>query len=312
VLLFVLVILEVSDTCIICAAPRSGTTLLGTAVSSAFDVGYPGEIFLEAEADSIALNDDRAVGPENFFRFRSEAIARNPRLLSPERNLRSELFDLYLDYLHQVLSNQRLLLDIKYTSWHHFNGFWRLPTDPPGLFDLARERNIEIVHVVRRNVFAQYCSLAAAMQTGVWEKEIWKPDGPKIKLRINLDACHRWMVSVSDAQRLFEKWLVGFSVQTLVYEDLLLNGERFSPEVIDVFTRIFGRAPSQKLPVVYKKILPALRDVVEDTEAVIEYFEGTEFGAFVKESLDIVPVRSIQPSLPVAEKGVVQGHGVAD
>jgi len=36
-----------SDFCILCAAPRSGTTLLGEAVADAYDAGYPEEIFFE-------------------------------------------------------------------------------------------------------------------------------------------------------------------------------------------------------------------------------------------------------------------------
>lgn len=271
---------RMSDLCIICAAPRSGTTLLGEAVTTAYDAGYPGEIFLDK---GIEDNDDPDEG--NFFRFRAQAIAQQPELLSPKISARRELLDLYLDNIRTLYPNDKLLLDVKYTSWHHLDGFWRFPTESPGLIELVRERGIPVVHLIRRNLFALYCSLKVAMQSGCWHRKLCEPEAPAPTLRIDLEGCHRWMASMASIQNTFAQWLCGIPVHTLTYEHLVQDG-RFVPEVSEVFTKIFQQPPLRELSIAHAKLLPPLCHVVENPEAVVEYFDGTEFGIFVKPALE--------------------------
>jgi hypothetical protein len=159
----------VAEFCVICAAPRSGTTLLAEALERAYDLASPSEVFHEAHANPTVelANVRHAVQRSNFFRFRTNCIRERPELLSPDYAARQELFDTYLDHLRKVFEKDRFLIDVKYNSWHHLDGFWRFPTDPPGLIRLLRERKITVVHLVRENLFALYCSLRMAELTDV-------------------------------------------------------------------------------------------------------------------------------------------------
>src|SRR5690349_14961359 len=153
-----------SEFCIICAAPRSGTTFLGDAVTTAYEAAWPEEIFHEFHAGP-GLDYRVAEDPQeraNFFSFRAEAASQRPEFMYPDRASRERLFDAYLDNLRTLFpGSDRFLLDIKYNSWHHLDGFWRMPVDPPGLIDLLQAKDIPVVHLVR-NCFAQYCSFRIA------------------------------------------------------------------------------------------------------------------------------------------------------
>jgi LPS sulfotransferase NodH len=276
----------VAEFCIICAAPRSGTTFLGDAVWSAYDAAWPEEIFHEINAkpgvDFRNAEDWEQRG--NFFTFRADAIRHRPELIYPDIRARRALFNLYLDNLRAVFPNDRFLIDIKYNSWHHLDGFWRSPTDPPGLIELVSEKNIPVVHLIRRNLFALYCSLRLAVMSDLWSKKLGDPAETRT-LKVDLEDCRRWMTEMASTQKLFAKWLQGHPGHTLTYESLMDNG-RFAEGVSEVFTNIFGRRPLHELTTTYTKILPPLYSIIENAQAVVNHFAGTEFEMFVKTSLE--------------------------
>jgi hypothetical protein len=65
-----------------------------------------------------------------------------------------------------------------------------------------------------------------------------------------------------------------------------LDNGRFAEGVSEVFTDIFGRRPLHELTTTYTKILPPLYSIVENAQAVLNHFAGTEFEMFVKTSLE--------------------------
>lgn len=297
----------VAEFCIICAAARSGTTFLGEAVARAYGVAWPQEIFHETHAppgtDFRKAYDSSQRA--NFFSFRAEAIRERPELIYPDVHSRRVLWDLYLDYLRSTFAEERFLIDVKYTSWHHLDGFWRSPKDAPGLLELVREKGIAVVHLLRRNLFALYCSQRLAERDGIWWKKhreglvraggvaveggaydeiTEKPTGgAKRTLRVDLTDCSNWMAKTASEQQQFTEWL-GRPLHTLVYEELM-DGEGFSSRVNDVFTDVFGRRPMHELKTSHLKIVPPLQQVIKNAQAVLDHFEGTEFEGFVKTSL---------------------------
>lgn len=273
-----------TEFCIVCAAPRSGTTFLSDAVSAAYDTAWPSEIFHNVSKpgpDFRIAEDWDQLG--NYFHFRAEALLKRPDLIYPDHTNCRVLFDLYLDHLRELFGKPQLLIDVKYNSWHHFDSFWRFPWDSPYLMHLVRERQIPVVHLVRRNLFSLYCSLRMAEMSTVWHREAGQPENSRM-LTVDVKDCHRWMTQMAGTQQLFANWLSGHRVYNLTYENLLENG-RFSKEVTDVFARVFGRSPIRELATTYRKVLPPLHGVVQNAPAVLEHFAGTEFDAFVQESL---------------------------
>jgi LPS sulfotransferase NodH len=270
--------------CILCAAPRSGTMALAEAVATAYQVASPPEIFfnIDPEVGLEALHQD----PEdrgNFFLFRSRAAASRPELLFPTPAMRQTLWRLYLDHLADAYSNDGVLMDIKYNSWHHLDGYWRFPTEPPGLVQIVRESRIPVVHLVRRNLFALYCSLRRAELSNIWQKKNGDPSHPQT-LAVDLGDCLRWMTDMRNMQEQFAGWFHGHPVHTLTFETLFDQG-RFAPHVYDVFTEVFGHSPVRELSTGYTKVLPPLNRVVENADAVLDFFANTDFDDLVRGSL---------------------------
>lgn len=274
-----------SDFCILCAAPRSGTTLLGDAVKRGYQCAVPAEIFHE-DCALPALdyrNSADAQQRGNFFNFRAELIRSRPELYYPHANARRQLFELYLNNLRTLFPNERFLLDIKYTSWHHLDGFRRDPAGPPGLMELIRDRNIPVVHLIRRNLFSLYVSTRIAIASGIWERVPSEPAN-RATLTIDLDHCRLWMTNMARTQKLFSNWLSGCRVYNLTYESLT-EKDAFANAVTGVFTGIFGGPPEGEITPGYAKILPPLHYVVENAGRVRDYFAGSEFEGFVNAAL---------------------------
>lgn len=272
--------------CIICAAPRSGTTFLADAVCAAYEATNSREIFNDAfvEPGFDFRNAEDFQDRANFFMFRADAILRRPELVYQDIGARRALFDQYLDYLREISPTDRCLIDIKYSSWHHLDGYWRFQNDPPGLIELVREKNIPIVHLVRENLFALYCSLQLARLSNIWHSQVEGPS-PTKTLKVDIEACRHWMTEMAGTQSLFAEWFHGHPVHTLTYEGLLDHGH-FAKDVSDVFTNIFGTPPLRELTTTFRKVLPPLYRIVENAREVIDCFVGTPFESFVKTSLD--------------------------
>jgi hypothetical protein len=277
-----------SRICIICAAPRSGTNALGSAVAGAFRAAFIGEIFhhINAKPGANFRNSEDEGLRSSFFNFRADALQKNPGLVYPSLEARRSLFDRYIEHLQQAFQNDCLLLDVKYSSWHHLDGFWRNPLEPPGLVELIQEKAIPIVHLVRTNLFELYCSLQFAGRDGIWTIEKGEDIQPleSRTLRVDLEHCRVRMTNMAHTQRLFRGWFRDAPVQTLTYEGMLRDG-RFDSGVAEMFSRLFGRPPVHALEAVYRKILPPLKTVIVNADEVVEYFTGTDFEEFVRSSL---------------------------
>jgi len=283
--------------CIICAAPRSGTTFLADAVCTAYEATNANEIFNDAyiEPGFDFRNAEDPQDRANFFMFRADAILRRPELVYPDINTRRALFDLYLDHLRETFTTDRCLIDVKYNSWHHLDDYWRFQHESPGLIELVREKNIPIVHLVRENVFALYCSLQLARLSNIWHSRVEGSAASKT-LKVDVEDCRQWMTEMAETQSLFAEWLRGQRVQTLTYEGLLDRGH-FAKDVSDVFTNVFGIPPIHELTTTYRKVLPPLYRIVENAREVIDRFAGTPFESFVRTSLDCdTDERSESPS----------------
>jgi hypothetical protein len=96
-----------------------------------YQCAWPAEIFHE-EFARPGRDYRTSTYPQergNFFTFREEIVRSRPELLYPHLSARRRLFELYLDNLRALFPKDRFLLDIKFTSWHHLDGFWRDPSD---------------------------------------------------------------------------------------------------------------------------------------------------------------------------------------
>ena len=259
--------------------------MLGDAVSRSFQTVWPQEIFHDQHADpKFDFKTSPDIGKRlNFFNFRHDVLKGRPPLSLPSMANQSLIFDEYLEYLVHSENTPRYLLDIKYTSWHHLDSYWRVFCQRPHLLAEVMKRQIPIVHLKRSNLFALYCSQKLAAQTGVWQA---LDDQTRLGRRLTVDVsrCLRELEDIRTTQHLFERWLFGYPVRELEYETLLAAGG-FSENVEEVFKGIYGIPPFEPLSTLHRKVTPPLSEVVWNKDEVLQALQGTDFYRMAQQML---------------------------
>lgn len=264
--------------CIVLAAPRTGSTVLGQAVGEAWQADYLGEVFHdEPEEDFFKAN---------FFQFRRSLIESVPPLSVPTWKNQRSIFQRYCRYIGSISPSGASIFDVKYYSWHHLNQCFVLPHEPPTLIDFVRETSWPVVHLVRDNLFALYCSLKLSQMRGVWHKASGtEPDIEQPSLFVDVDTCRLELERLRSARRIFDGWFDGYgNIHHLTYERLF-DGDLFSREVEETFTRIFDEPPISALAPAMRKVTPPLNEVVENRAEVLLGLAGTPFHAMALEAL---------------------------
>lgn len=271
--------------CILLADARSGTSMLGDAVSRSFRVVWPGEIFHDEFANpKLDFRSSEKVGERfSFFNFRHQVFKTRPELSMPSPANQSLLLSEYLEYLRSSEPAGRYLIDVKYTSWHHLEPYWRTLHSRPYLLKEVMRLGLPLVHLKRSNLFSLYCSQQLAAKSGVWHV-FEDRSGSEHRLVINVSQCVSELDNMRLTQSMFDQWLSGYPVHQLKYENLI-GSEGFSKEVVQTFAGIFGTASVLPLSTVYRKVTPPLREVVANRDEVLSALRGTDFQAMAEEAL---------------------------
>ena len=149
---------------------RSGSTALRLILSRAKHIHCFGEVFHslcrqedidEARKAYISIYD-------SYFKFKVEACKENPELIIPFEGHQRKLFRTFIAFLRARSPKSILALDIKYSSWHHFNTVWSDPVLIPLQIKLFGEAKTCFVHLIRRDLVAQACSQYIASKSNVW------------------------------------------------------------------------------------------------------------------------------------------------
>ena len=267
--------------CVLFASARSGTTALGQAAAEAYAATWGGEVFHHGTTaphlDLAVITDP--VSRRNFFNYRHELLRRRPEMSYPSRDNQAAIFGGYLEYLGS-LGDARLLIDVKYAAVHHLNEYWTDPSGTPLLLTLMQEFELPIVHLVRRNLFALYCSLRLAEETGVWFT-----DGPRapagLSLQIRPDKCLGFLDALAQLQSQYGSKLDHCNVRRLAYEDLFAE-DRFSAEVQRVFSDIYEMAPDNPMTTASRKVTPPLHNIVTNPDEVLSALRGTPYEAMAE------------------------------
>jgi len=270
--------------CILLADARSGTTLLGDAVSRSFRVVWPGEIFHDEFANArLDFRSSEKISERfSFFNFRHEVFKTRPELSMPSPANQSLLLREYLEYLKSCEPAGRYLLDVKYASWHHLEPYWRTLQSRPHLLKEAMRLHLPLVHLKRSNLFALYCSQQLATETGVWHVYQERP-ASDVRLTLDIPRCLRELDLIRSSQRMFDHWLAGYAHE-LEYETLI-SADGFSTQVEQTFTQVYGIAPAEPLSTVHWKVTPPLRHIVVNKDDVLSALRGTDFQKMAEEVL---------------------------
>lgn len=189
---------------VICASQRSGTTAFHSVLRNN-QIYCPGEIF-HPDRD----NDDA------FFSFlKSEGNISYVDYMNDPR----AIWDRYCEFLAIQADGKDIVLDVKYNSWHQFNGPWHQPTHQPRLLTYLNPRTW-IIHIIRRSVFDQVMSGFVAQQRGKFHSSQVE-DLTSLRFSVNLQSFQKRVDLILGTRKKYEEWLAPRNrVITFYYEEM--------------------------------------------------------------------------------------------
>ncbi|MBW6396501.1 hypothetical protein KPL78_01525 [Roseomonas sp. HJA6] len=245
------------------AAERSGTHLFRSILTANRAAFAPGEV-----ANAAASGD--AESDTNFFAFCRERLLDEPRLFVPSQPHTRQLLDAYFGHFRAraaSLGRSAAVCDIKYGHVINFSGGWWDMISAPYLLEWARQSDVGIIHLVRRNVAQTCISNLYAQHTGVWRTR--NPTElavmPMQVARRRLEADIGRMTRVID---LFRGWVKPCRHCEIHYEDLL---DGLSPSWRAL--RGFLGHPLDRIASDFLKTTPAYEEIIENHGEIADLLE---------------------------------------
>jgi len=238
---------------LVCATPRSGSTLLCEALRNTGVAGRPDEYYQHRRRTGLPrrpreyFEDEGAETPEvygilgEYTRVDDELTLYDPRRFPTYRE--------YLDWTIQEATTQNGVFGAK-VMWGYFNGFvtglrWALPVAVLPTRKVLERSFPNLggwIFVSRRDKVRQAVSLWKAIQTWTWSRDT--SDGHLLKhdLRYSFDAIRHLARQLEEQDR---EWLAFFEESTIqpfrvVYEDF---ADRYEGTALDILRHLQIRIP---------------------------------------------------------------------
>ncbi len=146
------------------------------------------------------------------------------------------------------------------------------PHEYPSVRDyLISERNISIIHLVRRNLLRRYLSYRRALEIGDWRRLAGSAGVPPRAVRLDPHECFRDFLS-TEAQRVrYARHFEQHEVREVYYEDLAEDPRGVGAQVVE----FLGLTPRDDLEITEEKIGGAsMRDSILDYDEFRSEFEA--------------------------------------
>lgn len=267
------------------ARQRSGTGALGSLLDQHPDVHYAGEVFHADHRNATGANlffDEQA----NYFNYLLRKIEIEPRRALPDAA--GQNFSDFFAGLRDAFPQKRhTLVDVKYSSTHHFNGGWHSPLDMPKLLRFAMRDEFRIIHLKRRNLVKVFVSGRLAEQAKTWHatSEAALVSGV---VRIDRHALLNFLNVATRTTALFDGWLRAYSrVIELEYESLFSADDGMdagSVERLAGLLDVDGESLRSLRPRVLKQTSDDLRSVIENHDEIARHLAGTPFAGMLAPS----------------------------
>ncbi|WP_417460219.1 hypothetical protein [Kordiimonas sp.] len=246
------------------ARQRSGTGALAGLLNKHPDCAYLGEVFGDAYAGH----------PAYYFNWLEKAVADEPSLIQPERA--RERFEAYLAHVSVCVPKPRVILDVKLSQLHHFEGYDKGLETKPALLDFVKDRGGTVLFLRRRNLLRAHLSRLTAEKSGVWHTTGERPALPKLAVDVQkLKKSLEWRQRVENRLDGFEKLFPG--AISLDYETLFdAAGEALSTEAAISLEGALRLKGFENLKTDQTKLRPgSLDSFVENIDEVRAVLKGT-------------------------------------
>jgi LPS sulfotransferase NodH len=226
---------------LVCATPRSGSTLLCDLLTATGIAGHPEEYF------QLLPRVSRARHPREYLEPVWEGEV--ARILGPRSPIDDELtqleqqnaatFDEYLERIRAFATTPNGVFGAK-VMWGYFPGLvWHLAGDGAGVDDAPALLDAELpglryLHVTRRDKERQAMSLWRALQTWTWRADQAPPaDRPIVFCRRAIEHLTASLEADDDAWRAWYRRNGITPAITVVYEELAADPDRGVRDVLD-------------------------------------------------------------------------------
>lgn len=258
---------------ILLARQRSGTGAFGSLIDQHPAIRYLGEVF----------HTDGYDRPVNYFNFLLGKVSQDPRRALPDANERN--YQEYMAHLREAVTDRpHVVIDVKYSSTHHFNGGWHSPFDQPRFMQFAKRDNICFVHLKRSNYIKTFVSGRLAELNKVWHAT--KEDKIAVtQVTVDKHALLNYLNSTNRTVNNFDGYLRKYPHVTEVEYGTLFNadGSVNHAELRKVATLIglAGDAFDGLQPSFVKQTKDSLVDVITNYDEIFEFLGKTPFSGML-------------------------------
>lgn len=257
------------ENCIfIIAKQRSGTTLLRRGLSTTNYFYDLNEIF---HPDAKDL----------YWSFLKQEVAQNQNLVLPTKHNQDYLLTKFLTQNQQKVKTEKpfakLLVDVKYNSFCNNNLVWHSPMQKPYLFQYIKNQKLQVIHLVRNNIFQAYLSEQYALSTNTWHL-MSQPSEDRINQKIDININElKYQIEFRQSEiNYFRSSLKQLNINhvELAYEDIIDSQKNeFSDRVIKMLKSFFDIDSSNFNPLVATKKVMTNKaiDIISNYQKVQNY-----------------------------------------
>lgn len=236
--------MQISCSYLVCATPRSGSTLLCEALTNTCLAGRPAEYFEALKASGLPRR------PSEYFTHLNDseltALLQNyTQVDDPSSGSRSDTYADYERYLAQVLEKGTTpngvfgakvmwgYLDDFVSHLHEIQQYRDLPA--PEIFTHIFP-NLHYITITRQDKIRQAVSLWKAIQTQVWREEVIPANQqrPPIQLAFHFAAIDHLIQQIVDHDAAWQSFFARYNIQpfAVVYEELVQAYEATARDIL--------------------------------------------------------------------------------
>ena len=243
--------------------------------------------FFEADPAVLSirefLNPTPATHDARYAFWSPENPAFAARLLASRADPQTPnaVFRDYVEWLVAQAGPRSLFADMKYDNVGPIDALWRKVDEAPPPIAGFIARDAVVLHLVRRNPLAQYCSLRRAIATKEWVRTVERGDGISGEssqgIRIETEGLVERLRRVELCKTVAEYWIAEAPNRlTIAYEDLL-EGDRLASSMRQAIEALSERHLDLGGRAGTVKIAPPLNQLIINGDAVRAALAGSEF-----------------------------------
>ncbi|MCJ9427600.1 sulfotransferase [Kordiimonas marina] len=248
------------------ARQRSGTGALAGLLNKHAECQALGEVFGDAYAGSGT----------HYFGWLPGAVTERPALIQP--GAAADRLSAYLDFLRAGARKPRLILDVKFSQTHHFEGYDKGLDATPALFRHVKVLGAPVIFLRRRNLLRAHLSKLSAEASGIWHKRMG--EGASLpRLTVDPEAVLKNLRGRARLEARVDRFASMFPSRTeLEYETLFTEEGGLTASAAEALEAALGVTGLGAIRTDQKKLRSgAIGDIVENADALEKALKDTKF-----------------------------------